>query len=74
VEDWIHHRERRAELRRLVSQCWADMSHPRFPGDLLDRRTLRLVCMLVDWGIERYAYLLRHALVFSRHATRGLQT
>jgi asparagine synthase (glutamine-hydrolysing) len=72
VEDWIHHKERRAELRRLVAQCTADMAHPRFPRELLDRHALRLACMLAHWGIERYAYLLRHALVFSRHATRAL--
>ena len=71
VEDWIHHRERRAELRRLVSEFARDMAHPRFPRDLLNRHTLRLVCILAAWGVERYAYLLRHALVFSRHATRG---
>jgi asparagine synthase (glutamine-hydrolysing) len=72
VEDWIHHKERSAELRRLVAQCTADMAHPRFPRDLLDRDVLRLACMLANWGVERYAYLLRHALVFSRHATRVL--
>jgi asparagine synthase (glutamine-hydrolysing) len=72
AEDWFHHKERRAELRRLVAQCTADMAHPRFPHELLDRHALRLACMLANWGIERYAYLLRHALVFSRHATRAL--
>jgi asparagine synthase (glutamine-hydrolysing) len=72
VEDWIHHKERRAELRRLVSQCTADLAHPRFPRELLDRHVLYLACLLATWGVERYAYLLRHALVFSRHATRTL--
>ena len=71
VEDWIHHKERKAELRRLVDQCSAHMAHQRFPGDLLDRTTLRLACLLARWGIERYAYLLRHALVFSHYATRS---
>jgi asparagine synthase (glutamine-hydrolysing) len=70
-EDWIHEKERKAELRRLVEQCSADLDHPHFPHHLLNRRSLRLACLLTQWGVARYAYLLRHALVFSRFAIRA---
>lgn len=70
VKDWIHESERKAELQRLAAQFSADLAHPRFPAHLLDRHTLRLACLLARWGVERYAYLLRHALVFSGFAVR----
>ncbi len=68
AEDWIHENELREELSQLVAQTRADLASERFPAGLLDRDNLRLACLLTKLGLHRYAYLLRHAHVFVRHA------
>lgn len=67
-DEWFDKESIKAELRQTLAQCDADLAHPSFPGDLLDRGNLRVACMLARLGITRYVYLLRHAQVFTRHA------
>ncbi|MGD9832429.1 MAG: asparagine synthase-related protein [Piscinibacter sp.] len=68
AEDWIHENELREELSQLVAQTRADLASEHFPAGLLDRDNLRLACLLTKLGLHRYAYFLRHAHVFVRHA------
>lgn len=57
-EGWHDARARRAYRDGLRREVQALLRRPVPPGDLLDRRGLRLACWLIGLGVERPAYLL----------------
>ncbi len=67
-ESWYGKEENQALLRQTLAIFEKDLSDPRFPEWLLNKKILRLAGWLTRLGLRDYSHLFKTAHIFTRYA------